>query len=53
MRVEDTGNNAENLAMDFVNWGESGLGLISEEEQEERKKIYELFRDWADEMGEE
>jgi ankyrin repeat protein len=53
MRVEDAGNNAENLAMDFVNWGESGLGLISEEEQGERKKIYELFKDWADEMGEE
>lgn len=52
MQVEDSGNNAENLAMDFVNWGESGLGLISEDEQAERKKISELFRDWADEMGE-
>ena len=53
MQVEDSGNNAENLAMDFVNWGESGLGLISEDEQAERKKISDLFRDWADEMGEE
>jgi len=53
MQVEDSGNNAENLALDFVNWGESGLGLISEDEQAERKKISELFRDWADEMGEE
>ena len=53
MQVDDSGNNAENLAMDFVNWGESGLGLISEDEHAERKKISELFRDWADEMGEE
>eukprot|EP00985_Skeletonema_marinoi_P020771 scaffold12430_cov137-Skeletonema_marinoi.AAC.3 len=53
MQVKDSGNNAEHLAMDFVNWGESGLGLISEDEQAERKKISELFRDWADEMGEE
>lgn len=51
MLVDDVGNNAQNLALDFVNWGETGLGLISEEEQAERKKISELFTDWAEEMG--
>jgi ankyrin repeat protein len=51
MLVDDVSNNAQNLALDFVNWGESGLGLISEEEQAERKKISELFTDWAEEMG--
>ena len=52
MQVEDSGNNAENLAMDFVNWFESGVGSISEDEHAERKKISELFQDWANEMGE-
>ena len=50
MQVKDTGSKAENLAMDYVNWGESGLGLISEDEQAERKKISQLFQDWAEEM---
>lgn len=53
LRVEDKGGSAANLAGDFVTWADSGLGLIGEEEEIERRKVLDLFKDWNHEMGEE
>lgn len=53
VKVEDKGDSAASLAMDFVNWADSGLGLIEEEEEVERRKVFDLFKDWKREMGEE
>jgi len=53
LRVEDKGGAAAGLALDFVNWADSGLGLIGEEEEIDRRKVYDLFKDWTLEMGEE
>lgn len=56
LKVEDTGGNAENLAMDFVNWADTGVGLITGEEEVERRSVSSLFnsfKDWTrEEMGE-
>lgn len=55
LKVEDTGGNAEDLAMDFVTWADQGIGL-SDEEEVERRSVYSLFnsfKDWrVEEMGE-
>ena len=52
LNVEDTGNNAQRLATDFISWADEGLGLISEEEETERRSVYSLFNsfnDWKNE----
>ena len=51
LNVEDKGGSAADLAMDFVNWADSGLGLIGEDEEIERRKVFDLFKDWKHEMG--
>ena len=51
LKVEDDGGIAEDLANDFVNWADMGLG-ISEEEEVERRTVYSLFnsfKDWSEE----
>jgi len=48
LKVEDDGDNAANLAGDFVTWAEEGLGLISEEEEIERRSVYSLFNSFND-----
>ncbi|KAL7547075.1 hypothetical protein ACHAWF_010395 [Thalassiosira exigua] len=57
LKVDDEGGNVEVLALDFVHWAEMGVGLINEEEEEERRGVYSLFNsfnDWkSEEMGEE
>ena len=57
LKVEDKGSNAEDLALDFVNWADMGVGLKTEEEEVERRSVYSLFnsfKDWRmEEIGEE
>ena len=48
LQVEDSGGNAENLATDFINWADMGLGLITEEEETERRSVYSLFNSFND-----
>jgi len=48
LNVEDTGNNAQRLATDFISWADEGLGLISEEEETERRSVYSLFNSFND-----
>jgi hypothetical protein len=50
IKVEDKYGAAADLAMDFVNWADSGLGLIGEEEDFERRKVFDMFKDWKLEM---
>jgi len=53
LKVEDTGNNAQRLATDFISWADEGLGLISEEEETKRRSVYSLFNsfnDWKNEL---
>jgi ankyrin repeat protein len=55
LNVEDSGSSAENLAMDFVNWADMGVGLIAAEDEVERRRVYSLFNsfeDWAKEEQE-
>ena len=55
LNVEDSGRSAENLAMDFVNWADMGVGLIAAEDEVERRRVYSLFNsfeDWAKEEQE-
>jgi hypothetical protein len=35
-----------------VNWYDSGLSLIGEEEGNERRKVFDLFKDWIGEENE-
>ena len=51
MKVEDRNGNAEGLATDFVNWADVALGAMGDEEEGERRKVFDLFRDWREEMG--
>lgn len=48
LKVEDTAGNAEDLALDFVNWADTGVGLITEEEEVERRNIHSLFNSFND-----
>lgn len=48
LKVEDSGGNAENLATDFISWADMGLGLITEEEETERRSVYSLFNSFND-----
>lgn len=48
LKVEDNGKSAENLAMDFVNWADMGVGLIAAEEEFERRRVYSLFNSFED-----
>jgi ankyrin repeat protein len=53
IQVEDRGGSAADLAMDFVNWADSGLLVGSTPEEElERRKVFDLFKDWTHETGE-
>ena len=52
MKVDDKEGIAADLAMDFISWADSGIGLIGEEEKGERRKVYDLFKEWNYEMGE-
>ena len=52
VKVEDKGGSAADLALDFVNWYDSGLSLIGEEEGNERRKVFDLFKDWIGEENE-
>ena len=56
LNIEDDGGIAEDLASDFVNWADTGVGLITEEEEVERRSVYSLFnsfKDWSEEgLGE-
>ncbi|KAL9190130.1 hypothetical protein ACHAXT_007341 [Thalassiosira profunda] len=52
LKVEDVGGNAEDLAADFVSWADMGVGLITGEEETERRSVYALFNSWREEMGE-
>merc|ERR1711957_26937 len=47
LQVEDEGT-AEDLASDFVNWAETGVGLLSREEGAERRSVYSLFNSFND-----
>lgn len=53
LNVDDDGGNAEGLAFDFVTWADSGIGMIGDDEDIERRKVHDLFKDWREEMGEE
>lgn len=48
LKVEDSGRSAENLAMDFVHWADTGAGLITTDEEVERRRIYSLFNSFED-----
>jgi ankyrin repeat protein len=50
LKVEDNDGSAQNLAMDFVNWVDSGFGL-GEEKDSERRKVFDLFQEWTYETG--
>ena len=53
VKVKDSGRSAENLAMHFVHWADMGVGLIKEEEEGERRRVYSLFNSFEDWIGEE
>ncbi len=51
--MEDERSNAEGLVFDFINWEDTGVGLISEEE-EVKQSVYSLlnlFVDWSREQA--
>ena len=48
LKVEDSGGNAENLAIDFISWSDTGVGLITEVEETQRRSVYSLFNSFND-----
>ena len=56
LHVDDKGGKDEDLALDFVNWADMGVGLTNEDDEMERRSVYSLFnsfKDWSrEEMGE-